>query len=172
VTQPSDPSADPTLAFLMRASDVMAHGESLDATVEEILAAAVHALGAGRGVATILDRDHSTDDPGARVEFAVADPDVDTDDAGPAISTDFPLLVSSGGVERELGVVRFSWAERAFLDAPDEDRVLLPELKNAFLKPWEADFRVDRSEHLDPPVGRWRDQECNRHLGACRTLDR
>lgn len=120
MTQPSDPSADPTLAFLMRASDVMAHGESLDATVEEILAAAVHALGAGRGVATILDRDHSTDDPGARVEFAVADPDVDTDDAGPAISTDFPLLVSSGGVERELGVVRFSWAERAFLDAPPE----------------------------------------------------
>jgi len=120
VTEHSDLSVDPTLAFLMRVSDAIAHGESIDATLEAILTAAVDALGAGRAGVTIIDRDPASDDAASTIDIVVGNPDVDIDDAGPAVSTEFPLLVSSGGVERELGVVTFSWAERAFLGAPPE----------------------------------------------------
>jgi diguanylate cyclase (GGDEF)-like protein len=120
VTESNDPGPDPTLAFVKRVSDAMAHGRDLDATLETMLSATIQALGAGRGVVTVFDRDRGSQPGPAAVEVAVSDPSADIDDAGPAVTADFPLLVSSGGVERELGSVRFSWAERAYVDAPPD----------------------------------------------------
>jgi diguanylate cyclase (GGDEF)-like protein len=119
VTETTAEPAGDTLAFLMRAADAMVHGSDLDTAIETILAGAIGALGAGRGAVTIRDRD-PIGEGGMPVEIVVTDPAAGPDDAGPAITADLPLLVTNDAVERELGSVRFSWAERAFADAPPE----------------------------------------------------
>jgi diguanylate cyclase (GGDEF)-like protein len=119
VTETTAEPAGDTLAFLMRAGDAMAHEADLDSAIETILVGALGPLGAGRGVVTIRDRDR-VGEGGPPIEIVVTDQAAGPDDAGPAITTDLPLLVTNDGVERELGSVRFSWAERAFADAPPE----------------------------------------------------
>jgi diguanylate cyclase (GGDEF)-like protein len=108
--------AGATLAYLMRAADAAAHAADLDGAIAGILAAALAPLGASGASVTIRDRDPvAGQGAGAQVVAGVG-----VAEGGPIISADFPLLVSSGGVESDLGSLRLSWTEAGFAESPPE----------------------------------------------------
>jgi diguanylate cyclase (GGDEF)-like protein len=142
--------ADAAEAFMTRALHEAAHGQDLDSALAAILAAGLPVLGAGRGSITIGDRDGSASGRTEPIEVVAAEVTVDTDDAGPAVSADFPVLVSSGGVDDQLGTISFSWPERAFADAPTHLARAVADLAATTIDRFQlAALAAERADWLD-----------------------